>query len=415
MASINLKLKKSLFNEAYLPYLTDYSKRYNVLYGGAGSGKSVFIAQKLLVKACKSKRKILILRKFATTLRDSVFQLMIDLLKKWHLYEHCVINLSTYTIILPNESVFLFKGLDDSEKIKSITDITDAWIEESSEVTEDDYTQIDLRIRALVADLQLYVSFNPVSKANWVYKKWFDPKNATYDKEETFILRTTYKDNRFLPKAYIKALEEKALSNPVYYKIYALGEFAVAEGLVITNWTKEDFNPMELAKKYEHRVGMDLGFVDPSAVIETLYDRDNKTIYVFAEFYKKGCQLGELAQAIFDMGLRKVKIMVDAAEPRSREYFRNKGINAQPCIKGSDSVKAGLMFLQDHHIVVHPSCTNFITELENFSYIKSKKTGEWTDDTTHEWSHAIDACRYAYSDVYTQKKAKTMSKSALGL
>jgi phage terminase large subunit len=415
MPSINLKLKKSLFNDVYLPHLTDYSKRYEIYFGGAGSGKSVFIAQKLLVKACKRKRKILVIRKFGTTLRDSVFQLIIDLLKKWKLYEYCTINQTTYTITLPNESVFLFKGLDDSEKIKSITDITDIWCEEATELTEDDYTQLDLRLRAMVDDLQLFCSFNPVSKANWVYKKWFDPKLAVYDALETMILRTTYKDNRFLPKAYVKALEEKEKSNPLYYKIYALGEFAVAEGLVITNWTKEDFNPMELAQKFEHRVGMDLGFVDPSAVIETLYDRDNKTIYVFAEFYKKGCQLSELAQAIFDMGLRKVKIMVDAAEPRSREYFRNKGINAQPCIKGNDSVKAGLMFLQDHKIIVHPNCPNFIVELENFSYIKSKKTGEWTEDTTHEWSHAIDACRYAYSDVYTAKKAKTMSKTALGL
>lgn len=415
MASINLKLSKSLFNETYLPHLTDYSKRYEVYYGGAGSGKSVFLGQKLLVKACKSKRKILVIRKFGTTLRDSVFQLIIDLLKKWKLYEYCTINLSTYTIILPNESVFLFKGLDDSEKIKSITDITDIWIEEASEITDDDYTQLDLRLRALVADLQLFVSFNPVSKANWVYKKWFDPKEAVYDAEATMILRTTYKDNRFLPKEYIKALEEKALSNPVYYKIYALGEFAVAEGLVITNWTKQEFDPMELAKTLEHRVGMDLGFVDPSALIETLYDKDNKTIYVFSEFYKKGCQLSELANAILEKGLRKVKIMVDAAEPRSREYFRNKGINAQPCIKGPDSVKAGLMFLQDHRIIVHPNCPNFIMELENFSYIKSRKTGEWTEDTTHEWSHAIDACRYAYSDIYTNKKAKTMSKAALGL
>lgn len=415
MPPINLKLSKKLFNDIYLPHLQDYSKRYEVYYGGAGSGKSVFLAQKLIVKACKSKRKILVIRKFGTTLRDSVFQLIIDTLKAWQLYDLCTINQSTYTIILPNESVFLFKGLDDSEKIKSITDITDCWVEEASEITDDDYTQLDLRIRALTADLQLFVSFNPVSKANWVYKKWFDPKNATYDREATMILRTTYKDNRFLPAAYIKALEEKEQSNPVYYKIYALGEFAVAEGLVITNWKKEVFDPLELAKKFEHRVGMDLGFVDPSAVIETLYDRTNKTIYVFGEFYKKGCQLSELAQAIFDMNLRKVKIMVDAAEPRSREYFRNKGINAQPCIKGADSVKAGIMFLQDHKIIVHPNCPNFIVELENFSYIKSKKTGEWTEDTTHEWSHAIDACRYAYSDVYTAKQVKTMSKSALGL
>ena len=82
-------------------------------------------------------------------------------------------NLSTYTITLPNDSVFLFKGLDDREKIKSITDITEIWCEEATELAEDDYTQLDLRLRALKPDLQLICSFNPVSKANWVYKKWF--------------------------------------------------------------------------------------------------------------------------------------------------------------------------------------------------------------------------------------------------
>ena len=123
--NINLKLSRTLFNDIYYPQLFDYNKRYEVYYGGAGSGKSVFIAQKLLLKAINNKRKVLVIRKYGTTLRDSVFQLVIDTLKKWKIYEYCRINLSTYTITLPNESVFLFKGLDDSEKIKSITDITD--------------------------------------------------------------------------------------------------------------------------------------------------------------------------------------------------------------------------------------------------------------------------------------------------
>ena len=73
------------------------------------------------------------------------------------------------------------------------------------------------------------------------------------------------------------------------------------------------------------------------------------------------------------------------------------------------------MFLQDNLIVVHPRCKNFIMELENFSYIKSKVTGEWTEETTHEFSHAIDACRYGYSDIYTNKKIKSFNKSALSL
>jgi phage terminase large subunit len=173
---------------------------------------------------------------------------------------------------------------------------------------------------------------------------------------------------------------------------------------------------MELAARgLEHRCGMDLGWVDKSAILDTLYDRDKRIIYVFNEFYKSGCQPSELAQAIKDMKLQKSKIKVDAAEPRTIQFFRSEGINAEGCAKGKDSVKAGLMFLQDNLIIVHPKCQNFITELENFSYIKSKVTGEYTEDTTHEWSHAIDACRYAYSDIYTQTKLKTINKSSFGL
>lgn len=402
------------FNDVYYPWLENYRHRYEVYYGGAGSGKSVFIAQKLLVKAIYRKRKVLVIRKYGTTIRDSVFQLVIDTLKKWGIYEYCKINLSTFTITLPNESVFLFKGLDDSEKIKSITDITDIWCEEATELSLDEFTQLDLRLRALVEDLQIYCSFNPVSKANWVYKKWFAP-DAVYDKAQTFILHTTYKDNRFLPVAYIAALEDKINTNPTYYKIYVLGEFGTFEGLVITNWRKEEFDYMQLAQQLEHRAGIDLGWTDPSAIIDTLYDRNNRIIYVFNEFYKSGQQLSQLAEAIKNMNLARTKLYVDSAEPRSIQYFRNNQINAVAAQKGQDSVKAGLMFLQDHLIIVHPSCTSFITELENFSYIKSKQTGEYTEETTHEWSHAIDACRYAYSDIYTMTKAKVFNKSLLGL
>ena len=412
--NINLKISKQLFNDVYYPYLFDYSHRYEVYYGGAGSGKSVFLAQKLIVKAINSKRKILIIRKYGTTLRDSVFQLVIDTLKKWKIYEYCRINLSTYTITLPNESVFLFKGLDDSEKIKSITDITDIWCEEATELSLDEFTQLDLRLRALVDDLQIFCSFNPISKANWVYIKWFKP-DAVYDVAQTLILHTTYKDNRFLPQAYIIALEDKINTNPAYYKIYVLGEFGSFEGLVFTNWKTQEFDSMELAKTLEHRAGIDFGFTDPSAVIDLLYDKSNKIIYVFNEFYQKGCQYTDLVNAIKNMNLSKTRVYADAAEPRGIQNLRSSGINVVPCIKGQDSVKAGIMFLQDHLIIVHPSCENFKTELENFSYIKSKQTGEWTEDTTHEWSHAIDACRYALSDIYTNKKLKTLNKSVLGL
>lgn len=256
------------------------------------------------------------------------------------------------------------------------------------------------------------MAFNPISRNHWLYD--FCEVNPP----SSFIYtHSTYKDNPFLSEAYIAALEEMETRNPAKYRVYGLGEWGVdAEGLVITNWRKQSFDAMELAAAgLEHRAGIDLGWIDKTAIIDTLYDRENKTIYVFNEFYKSGCQLSEIATAIGDMNLKRTKIFVDSAEPRSIQYFKNEGCRVEPCAKGKDSVKAGLMFLQDCLIIVHPSCHNFITELENFSYIKSKQTGEYTEDTTHEWSHAIDACRYAYSDIYTQTKLKTFNKSAFGL
>lgn len=312
----------------------------------------------------------------------------------------------------PNGSQIILLGLDEETKLLSLANVSGVWVEEAFEVPQPLIEQLNLRMRGQAANQQIWLSWNPISKNSYLYNFTVEnpPNNSIY-------IHSTFRDNIFLNKEYVDSLLELYVRNPAKARVFCDGEWGVdAEGLVITNWRTEDFDPMELASSgLEHRAGMDMGWIDKSAILDTLYDRENKTIYVFNEFYRSGCQLSELATAIGDMNLKKTKIFVDAAEPRSIQFFKSEGINAMPCAKGKDSVRAGLMFLQDHLIIVHPKCKSFITELENFSYIRSKVTGDWTEDTTHEWSHAIDACRYAYSDIYTNKQAKTISKSALGL
>ena len=412
MPQINLNLKKSLFVPKFYPLLLDYSHRWEFWCGSAGSGKSWTIAQRIIIRCCKEPIRIMVCRRHASTLRESVVKQFRDILTQWKLTQFVKIRETDFTIIFPNGSEIIFKGLDDEEKLLSLTNISTIWVEEAFQVEKDKVEQLNLRMRGAAANQQIILSWNPISKNSWLYN--FTVKEPPAN---SIFIHSTYKDNPFISEEYRNALDEMEIRNPARYRIFGLGEWGVdAEGLVINNWRKEEFNFMELAAQgYEHRAGMDMGWVDKSAIIDTLYDRENKTIYVFNEFYKSGCQLSELAAAIEDMKLKKTKIYVDAAEPRSIQYFKQEGINATGCAKGKDSVKAGLMFLQDHLIIVHPKCQNFITELENFSYIKSKVTGEYTEDTTHEWSHAIDACRYAYSDIYTNNKIKTMSKAALGL
>ena len=412
MPNINLKLKKSLFAPKFYPYLFDYTTRWEVFYGGAGSGKSYFITQKIIIRCCREPIKVLVCRRYGSTLRNSCFSLFKEILTKWKLTPYLKIRETDFNIKFPNGSEIIMVGLDEETKLLSLNNISTVWIEEAYEVPKPIVEQLNLRLRGKADNQQIIMSYNPISKNSWLYD--FCEVNPP---ESFRYLKTTFRDNPFLNKEYIQSLESLYTRNPAKARVFCDGEYGIdAEGLVITNWHQEAFDAMELASQgLEHRAGMDLGWIDKSAIIDSLYDRENKIIYVFNEFYKSGCQLSELASAITDMNLKKTKLYIDAAEPRAIQFFKQEGINAYPCKKGKDSVKAGLMFLQDNLIIVHPNCKNFINELENFSYIKSKQTGEWTEDTTHEWSHAIDACRYAYSDIYTNTKVKTIDKAALGL
>ena len=408
---ITLNLKKSQFVPKFFPYLLDYSHRWEVYMGSAGSAKSYFITQKLIVRACKEPIKILVCRRYGSTIRNTCFSLFKEILSKWKLLPFVKIRETDFNIRFSNGSEIIFIGLDEETKLLSLNGIGAIFIEEAYEVPKPIVEQLNLRLRGKTQNQQIIMAFNPISANHWL-KEFCDNPPSSF-----MFVHSTYKDNPFLNAEYIQQLEELYVRNPAKARVFCDGEWGVdAEGLVLTNWSKEEFDAMELAAAgLEHRAGIDLGWVDKTAIIDSLYDAANKTIYVFNEFYKSGCQLSDIAFALGEMNLKKTKVFVDSAEPRSIQFFRNEGFNTVPCSKGKDSVKAGLMFLQDCRIIVHPKCHNFITELENFSYIRSKQTGEWTEETTHEWSHAIDACRYAYSDIYSNRKLKTLDKKLLGI
>ena len=408
---INLNISKNIFNATYFPYLSDYSHRYEVYYGGAGSGKSVFVAQKIIYRACKETCKILVIRKYATTLKDSVFDLVIFILKQWQIYSYCKVNLSTYTIVLPNGSIILFKGLDDPEKIKSINGLDSIiWCEEATELSEDEFTQLDLRLRD-GENLQIISTFNPVSKANWVYKKWFDP-TAEIDKEKTFVLHTTYKDNKYLPQEYIDSLKEKERSNPTFYRIYALGEFCSLDKLIYTNWEIQAPTGFEGITA----IGLDFGYSnDTTALVASIINTESKEIYIFKEWGDTGKTNQQIASVIKSLGFSKSVIIADSAEPKSIEEIRREGISRiRESVKGADSVIHGIQQLQGFKIYVNPSCTETITELENYSWQKDKKTNEYINKPIDAFNHFLDALRYSLQ-CCEKHKLQTISKAKLGL
>lgn len=409
---VNLNLKRSLFVPKFYPYLLDYSKRWEFWCGSAGSGKSFFLTQRAIIRCCNEKIRFVICRRYGSTLRNSVFALINEVLAQWRLTEFVKVKETDMSFTFPNGSQIILLGLDEETKLLSLANISACWVEEAYEVPQNMVEQLNLRMRGKAANQQIWLSWNPISKNSYLYD--FTVANPP---DNSIFIHSTFRDNPFLNQEYIDSLLELYERNPQKARVFCDGEWGVdVDGLVFRNWKIQDFNPQTLAASgLEYRCGSDIGYIDPTTIVCSLYDKDNKKIYVFDEFYKRGCQLDEVAKAMEGMELKRVKIWMDAAEPRTIDYFRKMGFNAVPCIKGADSVRAGIAFLQNMEVIIHPKCKNLINEFENFVYLKSKKTGQLTEDTDHEYSHGVDGLRYSYSNIYTNKQLKTIDKKLLGL
>jgi phage terminase large subunit len=414
--AITINIKPSVFLPVYQPYVQDYSSRYNIYYGGRGSGKSIFVLQKLLIKGLKEKRTILLMRKYGTTLKFSVWAELKEAVSRFNLNKYFTFYESDYSAVCSlNGTVFKCLGLDDSEKIKGFSEISDVLLEEATEFTAEDLELIDGTVRSILYNLplQIYLLFNPVSKANWVYKYFgFDtgvvPPN-------TFILKTTYLDNPYVSQDYIERMENMKLTNPTRWKIEALGDFVSLDRLVFNNWKTEEFNHKDI--KGDLLVGLDFGFVnDVSALTASILDEANKKIYIFKEWGDTNKTNEELAAIISSLGFAKSTIVADAAEMKSIEEIKRKGISRiKPCVKGPDSIIHGIQKLQQYEMVVHPSCVEVITELENYAWQKDKKSNEYINKPVDSFNHYIDSIRYSLQCVDNSKKVKVYNKSMLGL
>lgn len=410
---MQLNIHARTFSAKFLPLLNDYSHRWEIYKGSAGSGKSHFITQKIIIKALREKRRVMICRRYGTTMRNSVFKLFKDVIESFKITHLTRIKESDMSITLPNGSEIIFVGLDNEEKLLSIAGITDVFIEEVYEVPKEIVDQLNLRMRGKAPNQQIYMAFNPISAKHWLY----DFCEGSTRPESSIYSQSTFRDNPFLPDEYVKALEDMYRTNPNKARVFCDGNWgADVEGLVYKNHVLSDFDIDELIKQgLEVRVGIDWGFVDPTTVVVSLFDKPKKEIYIIGEFYKRGATLEEIKDGIIQLGISKQKMYCDGAEPDKVDYLRRNGFNAVSAKKGAGSVKAGISFLQDMKIICHESCVNVAAELENYVYLKDKKTGQYIEDSyDHDFSHTMDALRYSYSDLYSAARL-TSAKLMLGI
>lgn len=410
---LNFKKPSNVFNRNIFEILTNYDNFTEVHYGGGSSGKSHGVIQKVVLKALKDwkyPRRILWLRKVQSTIKDSLFEDVKDCLINFGIWDMCLWNKTDNKVELPNGAVFLFKGLDNPEKIKSIKGISDIVMEEASEFTLNDYTQLTLRLRERKhVNKQIFLMFNPVSKLNWVYKYFFEHGEPM---KNVMIRQSSYRDNKFLDEMTRQNLELLANRNPAYYKIYALGEFATLDKLVFPKYEKRLINKDEL-RHLPSYFGLDFGYVnDPSAFIHSKIDVKNKKLYIIEEYVKKGMLNNEIANVIKQLGYAKEEITADSAEQKSIAEISSHGITRiRPAMKGKDSIISGIQYLNQFDIVIDERCFKTIEELDNYTWKKDKNTGEYYNEPVDTYNHCIDALRYSVEMLMiNNKKQKKTAK-----
>ena len=417
-ALLKLPRKEDIFNDIYIPLLED-TTRTQIIFGGASSGKSYFEAQRVVKDVAERKRNYLICRNTQNTIRRSVFNEIMKAIKFFKLPAFFKENKTDLVITCANNAQILFCGLDDTEKIKSITPaegvITDIWVEEATEAERADIKQLEKRLRGQ-ADFpkRLTLTFNPILQNHWIYDeyfgKWEDGKN-TYTEDGLLILKTTYKDNKFLTLDDIKALEDE--TDPYYYNVYTLGNWGVLGSVIFKNWKVEDCTEIrKTADKMKN--GLDFGFSsDPAALVHTYYDKTRKRIYILDEIYQTDLTNDMLADEIKQI-IDRQYVVCDSAEPKSIKELNNLGVNATGAKKGKDSVNYGIDWLQRQEIIIDPKCQNFKNEIQKYKWKEDKNNNALRVPVDKD-NHLLDALRYAYEDEMTESKLIHMDRRALGI
>ena len=383
-------------NKKYL-VLDESFARYFIVTGGRGSGKSFAVNSVLLLLTYQAGHTILFTR---YTLRAASISIIPEFIEKLELLG--VIDQFKITkdeiINKGNGSKIIFRGIktssgDQTANLKSLTGITTWVMDEAEELNDEDiFDKIDLSVRNKIQENRVILILNPTTKEHFIYKRWFEDRGVSagsnLTKEDTTYIHTTYLDNiDNLSESYIKQIETMKVRRPNRYKHTIEGAWLdKAEGVIFTDWSIGEFK--QVGKVV---FGQDYGFSnDPSTLVKTSIDKENKVIYIQLCFYQTKLTTSEILQLNKKFAADNL-IVGDSAEPRLITEL-SRDCNVVPAIKGQGSITFGISLLQDYDLVITEDSTELIKELNNYCWLEKK-----SQTPVDNFNHAIDALRYAVS------------------
>lgn len=383
--------------------------RYRVVKGSRASKKSKTIALWYIVHLLAYPlANLLVVRRWGYTLRDSCFTDLCWAMRRLGVEDQFIVHRNA--LLIENRFTgqrVLFRGLDDAQKITSITVnhgvLCWCWVEEAYEISKEaEFNKLEMSIRGKVPPgyfKQITLSFNPWNAGTWLKRRFFDTPSP-----DVFTLTTTYRQNEWLDESDRRIFEDMRINAPARYRVEGLGEWGISGGLI---YERVDIAPFDAdtlrAQHLRAWYGLDFGFTDPTAFVGGFIDKEKKELWVCWEVYVRGKTNQEVAQIIKDkIGIKSEIVYCDSAEPKSIEELRRAGINARGADKGGDSVRFGIQALQNFLIHVQPAaCPNVVHEITAYAWEKDR-AGNNTDRPEHDYSHSMDAMRYGVVPLLTR-------------
>nr|QSL79865.1 MAG: terminase large subunit [Caudoviricetes sp.] len=366
-----MQIKSTVIFEKNYEALNDPAIRFVINEGGSRSSKTYSLCQLVIIYCLQNNNKVVsIIRKTFPALRATVLRDFIEILKELNIYSVEDHNKSEHIYTFPNGSIVEFFSVDDEQKIRGRKrDI--AWCNEANELYFDDFTQLNMR-----TETKLIFDYNPSESSSWLYEL---PMN------ESVLIKSTYKDNPFLPQSIRSQIEDLKRTDEALYQIYALGEKAISKSNIYSNWS---FIPHRPARFVNYVYGLDFGYNHPTALMR-VYWCDND-IYIEPVIYESYLTTTMLIEKMRQLNIEKeVTILADYARPEIIAEMVNSGydvINANKVVKkGIDNIKTfGVVCEDDPRIK---------KEYENYKW---KKVGDIiTDEPVKLFDDAMDAVRYA--------------------
>lgn len=351
--------------------LQEKGVRFVINEGGSRSSKTYSLCQMVIVYCLQNPNKVVsIIRKTFPALRATVMRDFLEILKDLDIYEKTNHNMSENIYRFPNGSIVEFFSVDDEQKIRGRKrDI--AWCNEANELFYDDFTQLNMR-----TETKLIFDYNPSDSSSWLYE---------LPKDESILIKSTYKDNPFLPETIKRQIEDLKRTDEALYQIYALGEKAISKSNIYSNWTFLKHRP---AKYTSYVYGLDFGYNHPTALMR-VYWRDND-IFIEPVIYESYLTTTNLIEKMKILNVEEnIEILADYSRPEIIQEMNNSGfnvLNANKVVKkGIDNVKSFGVFCEEDQRIKK--------EYENYKW---KKIGDnITDEPIKLYDDAMDAVRYA--------------------